>query len=158
MFQRDIWGRLVGPGPVRTERLGLGEIGFGLVTSAGALGGLVGTVSYDWITRPVSLGNIMRVGLVIEPLTHLGLAVTTTPAVALGIFFVFGARAFVWGTTSITIRQRVVPLELQGRVGAVDLVGVFGGLVVGSAIGGVIAQIDGLAAPFWFAFGGSVVF
>ena len=77
---------------------------------------------------------------------------------ALAIFFVFGAHAFVWGTTSITIRQRVVPIELQGRVGAVNLVGVFGGLVVGSAIGGVIAQLYGLAAPFWFAFGGSVVF
>lgn len=141
-----------------TDRLGLGEIGFGLVTSAGALGGLMGTLSYDWITRRVSLGNIMRAGLVIETLTHLGLAVTTTPAVALGIFFVFGAHAFIWGTTSITIRQRVVPIELQGRVGAVNLVGVFGGLVAGSAIGGVIAQLYGLAAPFWFAFGGSVVF
>jgi predicted MFS family arabinose efflux permease len=141
-----------------TERLGLGEVGFGLVTSAGALGGLLGTLSYGWITRRMSLGNIMRVGLVIETLTHLGLALTTTPAVALAIFFVFGAHAFVWGTTSITIRQRVVPIELQGRVGAVNLVGVFGGLVVGSAIGGVIAQLYGLAAPFWFAFGGSVVF
>lgn len=141
-----------------TERLGLGEVGFGLVTSAGALGGLLGTLSYGWITRRVSLGNIMRVGLVIETLTHLGLALTTTPAVALSIFFVFGAHAFIWGTTSITIRQRVVPIELQGRVGAVNLVGMFGGLVVGSAIGGVLAQLYGLAAPFWFAFGGSVLF
>lgn len=141
-----------------TERLGLGEVGFGLVTSAGALGGLLGTLFYDRITRRVSLGNIMRAGLVIETLTHLGLALTTTPAVALAIFFIFGAHAFIWGTTSITIRQRVVPIELQGRVGAVHLVGVFGGLVVGSAVGGVIAQLYGLAAPFWFAFGGSVVF
>ena len=141
-----------------TDRLGLGEVGFGLVTSAGALGGLAGTLPYDWITRRVSLGNIMRAGLVIETLTHLGLAVTTTPGVALAIFFVFGAHAFIWGTTSITIRQRVVPIALQGRVGSVNLVGSFGGLVVGSAIGGVIAQIYGLAAPFWFAFGGSAIF
>jgi predicted MFS family arabinose efflux permease len=32
-----------------------------------------------------------------------------------------------------------------------------GGLVVGSAIGGVIAQHAGLAAPFWFAFVGSAI-
>ena len=38
--------------------------------------------------------------------------------VALAIFFVFGAHAFVWGTTSVTVRQRAVPTELQGRVGA----------------------------------------
>jgi len=62
----------------------------------------------------VSLGNIMRVGLVIETLTHLALALTTSPKVALPIFFVFGAHAFIWGTTSITVRQRAVPTALQG--------------------------------------------
>jgi MFS family permease len=141
-----------------TVRLGMGEIGFGLVSTAGALGGLAGILAYDSITRHVTLANVMRIGLIIETLTHLGLAVTTTPWVALAIFFVFGAHAFIWGTTSITIRQRAVPLELQGRVGSVNLVGVFGGLVIGSAIGGLLAQTYGLAAPFWFGFVGSVIF
>ena len=100
----------------------------------------------------------MRVGLVIETLTHLALALTTRPAVALAIFFVFGAHAFVWHTTSITVRQRAVPTELQGRVGSVNLVGVYGGLVVGSAVGGLIARQWGVTAPFWFAFVGSAVF
>ena len=74
------------------------------------------------------------------------------------VFFVFGAHAFVWGTTSVTVRQRAVPGELQGRVGSVNTVGVFGGLVVGSAIGGLLAQRFGVTAPFWFAFAGSAVF
>ena len=43
-----------------TEQLGLGEVGFGLVTTVGAVGGLAGTLSYGWITRRVSLGNLMR--------------------------------------------------------------------------------------------------
>ncbi|WP_028049297.1 MFS transporter [Cellulomonas sp. URHD0024] len=140
------------------ERLGLGAVGFGLITTVGALGGLAGTLSYGWITRRISLANLMRVGLIIETLTHLGLALTTTPAVALGIFFVFGAHAFVWGTTSVTIRQRAVPTALQGRVGSVNLVGVYGGLVIGAGIGGVLAQRYGITAPFWFAFGGSAIF
>ncbi|MCW2845196.1 MAG: major facilitator superfamily 1 [Nocardioides sp.] len=141
-----------------THRLGMGAIGFGLLTTSSAVGGLVGTTSYGWITRRVSLGNIMRTGLVIETLTHLALALTTVPWVALAIFFVFGAHAFVWGTTSITVRQRAVPSELQGRVGSVNTVGVFGGLVIGSAVGGLIAQHWGVTAPFWFAFVGSALF
>ncbi len=141
-----------------TRRLGLGEIGFGLVTTVSAVGGLAGTFCYGWITRRVSLGDLMRIGLVIETLTHLALALTTSPWVAMPVFFVFGAHAFVWGTTSVTVRQRAVPQELQGRVGSVNLVGVFGGLVVGSGIGGVLAQHFGLTAPFWFAFAGSAVF
>jgi predicted MFS family arabinose efflux permease len=76
----------------------------------------------------------------------------------MAIFFVFGAHAFVWGTTSVTVRQRAVPTVLQGRVGSVNTVGVFGGLVVGSAVGGLLAQRYGVTAPFWFAFAGSAVF
>jgi predicted MFS family arabinose efflux permease len=141
-----------------TERLGLGEVGFGLVATVSAVGGLVGTASYGWITRRVSLGDLMRIGLIVETLTHLVLALTTSPWVAMPVFFVFGAHAFIWGTTSVTVRQRAVPMALQGRVGAVNLVGVYGGMVIGSAIGGVLAQHWGLAAPFWFGFAGSAVF
>jgi predicted MFS family arabinose efflux permease len=141
-----------------TRHLGMGPVGFGLLTTTAAVGGLAGTAAYGWITRRVSLGNLMRIGLVVETFTHLSLALTTSPAVALGIFFVFGAHAFIWGTTSMTVRQRAVPSDLQGRVGAVNVIGVFGGLVVGSAIGGAIAQRWGVTAPFWFAFVGSAIF
>src|SRR4029078_11055881 len=89
-----------------------------------------------WITRRVSLANLMRIGLIVETLTHLALALTTTAWLALLGCFVFGAHRFVWGTTSVTSRQRAVPTELQGRVGSVNLVGVFGGLGVGAALGG----------------------
>ena len=140
------------------QRLGLGEIGFGLLTTFSAAGGLLGTLSYGWITRRVSLGNLMRIGLIIETLTHLGLAVTTIPAVAMAIFFVFGAHAFVWGTTSVTIRQRAVPVDLQGRVGSVHTVGTYGGLVIGAVLGGVLGRELGVTAPFWFAFIGSAIF
>jgi MFS family permease len=141
-----------------TQRLGMGAVGFGLLTTVSAVGGLAGTGAYGWITRHVRLGDLMRIGLVIETLTHLALALTTTPWMALAIFFVFGAHAFVWGTTSITVRQRAVPTELQGRVAGVNGVGMFGGLVLGSGIGGLIARQWGVTAPFWFAFVGSAVF
>jgi predicted MFS family arabinose efflux permease len=139
------------------ERLGLGAVGFGLLSTVGALGGVLGTASYDWLERRVSLGNIMRVGLLIETLTHLGLALTTTAWVAMAIMFVFGAHAFIWGTTSRTVRMRAVPIELQGRVGSLYMIGVFGGIVVGQGMGGVVARAWGITAPFWVAFAGSAV-
>jgi predicted MFS family arabinose efflux permease len=138
-----------------TVHLRLGSIGFGLISTTIAAGGLVGTLSYGWLTKRVSLGDVMRAGLIIETLTHLALASTSSPFVALPVFFAFGAHAFIWGTTSVTIRQRAAPTELQGRVGSVNIVGVFGGLVVGAAIGGLLADRWGVTAPFWFAFGGS---
>ena len=140
-----------------TQTLDMGPIGFGLLTTVVAVGGLVGTAGYDWLERHVSLANIMRAGLIVETLTMLGLAVTTTPWVAMTILFVFGVHAFIWGTTSRTVRMRAVPTALQGRVGSLYSIGVFGGIVAGQAIGGVVATIWGITGPYWFAFAGSVV-
>ncbi len=140
------------------RQLGMGPIGFGTLTTISAAGGLLGTGLYGWLTRRVSLGNIMRAGLIIETLTHLALAVTTSPWLASVIFFVFGAHAFIWGTTSVTVRQRAVPDHLRGRVGSVNTISIFGGLVIGSLIGGVLAARYGVVAPFWFAFVGSAIF
>lgn len=141
-----------------TRRLGMGEVGFGLLTTVSAAGGLVATMAYGWITRHVSLADLMRIGLIIETLTHVALALTTVPWVAMAIMFVFGAHAFVWGTTSMTVRQRAVPMRLQGRVNSVNLIGSFGGLVLGSVVGGSLAEQWGVTAPFWFAAAGSAVF
>lgn len=140
------------------QRLGLGDVGFGLVTTVQALGGLLGVTAYGWLTARVSLAGLMRVGLVVETLTHLVLAATTSAWVAMPVFFVFGAHAFVWGTTSMTIRQRAVPSALQGRVNGVNVIGTFGGLVLGGLVGGWAAQRWGVTAPFWGAFVGSAVF
>jgi predicted MFS family arabinose efflux permease len=140
------------------RQLGLGAVGYGVMTTVSAAGGLLGTALYGWITRRVSLGNVMRMGLILETLTHLGLALTRSAIVAGVIFFLFGAHAFIWGTTSVTIRQRAVPARLQGRVGSVNGICVYGGLVVGSAIGGVLATYWGVTAPFWFGFAGSALF
>jgi hypothetical protein len=79
-----------------SERLGMDAVGFGLLTTAVAVGGIVGTASYSRLERRFSLADIMRVGLLIETFTHLVLALTTSPVVALVTMVVFGAHAFVW--------------------------------------------------------------
>lgn len=140
-----------------SDRLGMDAVGFGLLTTAMAVGGIVGTAAYGSLERRFSLGDIMRVGLLIETGTHLVLALTTSPAVALATMVVFGAHAFVWGTTSTVVRQRAVPDELLGRVTGVYTVGVVGGMVAGIPIGGLLARTFGITAPFWFGFVGSAV-
>jgi MFS family permease len=139
------------------ERLGMGALGFGLITTAMAVGGLLGGASYGWLERHVRLGVIMRGGLIIETLTHLALALTRWSWLALIVFVIFGAHAFIWGTTSTSVRQRAVPAHFQGRVGSVYLTGVVGGIVIGSVLGGLVASAWGVTAPFWFAFAGSAI-
>jgi predicted MFS family arabinose efflux permease len=148
------WGVLV---LYATERLKIGEVGFGLLTTATAVGGVIGVIAYGALERRFRLGDIMRVGLLIETGTHLVLALTTSAAVALVTLAVFGGHAFVWGTTSNVVRQRAVPNELLGRVGGLYRVALVGGLVVGAPLGGLLAAAFGITAPFWFGFAGSAV-
>jgi MFS family permease len=139
------------------DRLGMSDVGFGLLTTALAVGGFVGIAIYGSLERRFSLANIMRVGLSIETATHLVLALTTSQLVALAVMVVFGVHAFVWGTTSTTVRQRAVPDALLGRVTGVYGVAIYLGLVLGAPIGGALAGAFGVTAPFWFGFVGSLL-
>ena len=140
-----------------TERLGLDAFGFGLLITVGAIGGLIGSSSYGWLERHFALSTLMRVGLLLETITHLILATTTSAIIAAVTMTLFGIHAVVWGTTSTTVRQRAVPAALMGRVTSVYMLGNVGGAVIGSIIGGVIAQQLGVTAPFWFGFFGSAL-
>jgi len=139
------------------DRLHMDSVGFGLLTTASAIGGIVGTAAYSRLERRLGLANLMRIGLLIETASHLIFALTVSPAVALVTMVVFGAHEVVWWTTSITIRQRAVPDELLGRVGGIYTVGLTGGIVVGTPIGGLLAKTFGITAPFWFGFIGSAL-
>jgi predicted MFS family arabinose efflux permease len=137
------------------HHLHMSKIGYGLLTTSSAVGGMLAILMYRRLEQRWALANIMRVCLTLEVCTHLSLALDTKGWIAVIIMFVFGAYAFVWGTVSTSVRQRAVPKNLQGRVGSVYLICMVGGLVLGQIVGGAIAQRWGVVAPFWFAFVGS---
>jgi MFS family permease len=146
------WGILVA---YSLHHLHMGEVGYGLLTTSAAAGGLVGTVIYGRLERRFSLATLMKASLSLEVLFHLALALAPAGWAAMVTLFVFGLYGFVWGTVSNTIRQRAVPTRFQGRVASVYMMCVFGGIVVGNALGGVIAEHWGLTAPMWFGFVGA---
>lgn len=148
------WGVLV---LYATDYLQMGPVGYGALTTASAIGGLLATVLFGRLERRFSFATLMRVCLSAEVLMHLAFALTTSGAFAFAIMIAFGAYAFVWATISTTVRQRLVPREFQGRIASVNMVGVYGGLVIGQALGGVIAQVWGPTGPWWFAFVGAAV-
>jgi MFS family permease len=67
-------------------------------------------------------------------------------------FTATAAMAFattVWNTITISLRQRVVPSHLFGRVNSVYRWVVWGSVSIGAAIGGVVSRWWGLRAPFY---------
>lgn len=137
------------------QRMGLDSVGYGLMLTASAVGGVLGTLTYGWFSKRFSGEAIMKVCLSIEVLMHLSMATITWRPWAFIIQFVFGCYAFLWGTLSATIRQRAVPLHLQGRVGSLAFLGTMLGMLIGWPLGGMLARWFGITGPNWFAFIGA---
>lgn len=140
-----------------TGQLGLGDVGYGLLLSASAVGGIVGSLLFPWLERRFSYATLLRTGLVLETFTHLALVLTHQAWVAMGVLFLFGAHTLVWGSVSSTVGQRLVPDRLRGRVNSVYMLGGVGGIALGSLLGGVLGQVFSYRAPFYAGFVGSLI-
>jgi len=131
------------------ERLGVSGFGYGLLLTAMAVGGLAGSLVAPRLQARFSTSVLLRAGLVVESLTHVGLGLAGTAAVAGPVLLAFGLHASVWDATAQTLRQRAVPDELRGRVLSVFMMLGIGGAALGSLIGGPLARVLGITGPFW---------
>lgn len=134
------------------DRLGLSEVGYGLLVASIAVGGVVGALTYGWLERHVHIRDIMRYGLIWEVSTWGILAWTTHWWIALPVLGLFGIHEGYWGATASSVQQRAIPQHLQGRVGSVYQMLLMGGLVAGAALSGLLSDRWGLTAPYWFGF------
>ena len=140
------------------ERLGLDDLGYGLLLTVAAVGGIAGSVAYPTLERRFALATLMRAGLLLETMTHLIFAVTTPPIVAAATMLLFGVHETIWGTTSTTVRQRTVP-KLRSWVAsrASTCWGCTGASSSARSSAALVAQRFGITAPFWLAFVGSAL-
>jgi len=134
------------------ERLHLGSVGYGLLFTAMAVGGVLGAVTGDRLVSWFSATWTIRVGLVIEAATHLVLAASRSAYLVGFALFAFGVHGALWGIVNSSLRQRLTPHAMLGRVGSASLFIAAGGNCVGALLGGAVATRYGLAAPYWVGF------
>jgi len=137
---------------VAEQRLHVGSVGFGLLFTAMAAGGLLGSLLGDRIIALVSATWTIRVGLLIEAGMHLTLAVSRNAYLVGFALFAFGVHGALWGIVGSSIRQRLTPPDMMGRVTSTILFVVAGGNCVGALLGGALASRFGLVAPYWVGF------
>jgi predicted MFS family arabinose efflux permease len=134
------------------ERLHLGAVGYGVLFTCMAAGGLLGSLVGDRIIKAVTATWTIRIGLLIETGMHLALA-TSRSAYFIGfVLFVFGVHGALWGIVGNSLRQRLTPPDMLGRVGSTTLFVAAGGNCVGALLGGVVASTFGITAPYWVGF------
>lgn len=127
----------------------LPEAAFGLLLAVGAVGGVVGA--------SVGTRVVARFGRTRTLVTTTGMTAVSSAVIGASSHSVVAAASLFVGIASITVfnivgqsvRQAVTPSRLLGRVvSAYRFVGL-SSMPVGAALGGVIAEMLGLRAPFF---------
>jgi MFS family permease len=134
---------VVAPGP-----MGLSGAGFGILSATVGVGSLLGT----WLAVPTErrLGRV-RTLVVSVVLSTAGLVVPilTASPVLVGISLaVCGVSMVLWNVITVSLRQRITPDRLLGRMNAsYRLVG-WGTMPLGALLGGALAEALGLRGAF----------
>jgi MFS family permease len=138
----------VAPGP-----MGLSKASFGILLATEGVGALVGT----WLAVPAErrLGRVRTLVLSVVLLAAtLVVYVLTTSPVLVGISFaVSGVAMVLWNVVTVSLRQRITPDRLLGRMNAAYRLVGWGTMPLGALLGGVLAEVLGLRPTFLVAAG-----
>jgi MFS family permease len=138
---------------VRPGPLGLDEVGFGLLTTALAIGSLVGSFIVEPLERRLGRANLLAVSMFGFGAPMMLPAFTTNVFVIGAAWIVGGAIGIGWNVVTVSLRQRIVPDRLLGRVNASYRLLAWGTMPVGAALGGLVGETFGLRSVF-LVFGG----
>jgi MFS family permease len=124
----------------------------GLLTSLGAIGGILGAFSCGLLRRWIGSARIIWVSMLVTapfalllPLTHPGPALT---CYAVGMFM-FSFGAVVYNVHQASFRQLLCPPRLLGRMNATIRFIVWGTLPLGGLLGGALGSWLGNRDALW---------
>lgn len=135
------------------ERLGIGSLGFGLLLTAEATGGLLGAGIASFLGRRLGTGTALSCTATLEGLAVLGLAAAPNAYAAGLALAVCGAGMGATMVLAPSLRQAVVPAHLMGRVASTSRMLAMCAAPFGAFLGGWLATAYGVRTPL-FAAGG----
>jgi MFS family permease len=131
-----------------TSAMGLSEQAYGWLLSTIAVGSLLGSFFADRIERIVGRTRTLVLGFVAGSLFVGAPALTASPYLVGAAFFVGGAGLVVANVVMLSLRQRITPERLLGRVNSGILFVAGGTKPLGAIAAGVLAQLFGVRAVF----------
>jgi MFS family permease len=137
--------------------LGLSDSGVGLLLTSGAVGGLVGSFVAAPAERAIGRARVLLLSVVVVGAAMAAPAVSPTVAVAVVSGAAFSIGGVMWNVITVSLRQRVIPDELLGRVNSGYRLLGWGTIPVGAALGGFVGEVLGLRWVFVLAGAGHVL-
>jgi MFS family permease len=128
--------------------LGLDETGFGVLMTSFAIGSLIGTAIAARAEARLGPSNVLFLTVVVSAIMTAIPAFTSSAWVVGASFAVTGATIIMWNVVTVSLRQRIVPDELLGRVNAGYRLLAWGTQPIGALAGGLLAQLFGVGSVF----------
>ena len=127
--------------------LGLSDAGVGLLFAVSAFGGFVGSFAAGPVEKRLGRTTVLSLSLV------LGAIVLATPGFTRNVFIVAAASVLtaagvMWNVITVSLRQRIIPDHLLGRVNSAYRLLGWGSMPVGAALGGATAEVIGVRPVF----------
>ena len=128
--------------------VGLSEPAFGALLAASAAGMLTGSLVAERVERWLGRGRALLVATLGCALLVAGPALTDNAVLIGAAFLVSGTCSGVWNVITVSLRQRVTPDRLLGRLNSGYRLVAWGSRPFGALTGGLLGQAFGLRAVF----------
>ncbi|RAJ45452.1 putative MFS family arabinose efflux permease [Kitasatospora sp. SolWspMP-SS2h] len=133
------------------DRLGVGTSGFGLLLTAEAVGGLLGSAVASFLGRRLGTGTALTCTAGLEGLAVLGLAAAPNPYAAGLALALCGAGMGATMVLAPSLRQAIVPPHLMGRVASTSRMLAMCAAPLGAFLGGWLAASHDVRTPLYAA-------
>lgn len=141
------------------EILHLDATGFGLLASAGAVGGVAGSFLAARISKSLGSGPSLASTFIVGGGTATVIGFTSSAPVVWVMFALGSFSAVLWNVITVSLRQAIIPDRLLGRVNSVYRLFGWGMMPIGIFLGGLLVEVVdgfsnrelGLRAPFFAA-------
>ena len=114
---------------------------FGVVITGAAVGAVLGSMVVERITQRLSAGTSLLVAIVGMGLTNIAIGLTSWAVVVWCSLLVGGVFIVMWNVITVSLRQRIIPDHLLGRVNSVYRFFGWGTISLGTLFGGVLVSV-----------------
>jgi MFS family permease len=129
------------------EQLGISGASYGLLLTAGAVGGLLGGAAAPRLAAALGTSRALGAAMLCSGVAQV-VMITPNRAIAAAGLAASSATYSILNVIEASLRQRLVPDELRGRVNSALRTICYGAAALGALAGGLLAENAGVRAVF----------
>ncbi|MDO0915973.1 MFS transporter [Streptomyces sp. DT2A-34] len=133
------------------SRLGLPSSAYSLMLVAAAVGSLAGARTAAATAKRLGTRGSLVLSVAVSAVSYLAVAALPWWPLVAVMLAVNSAAVVLWNVCTVSLRQRLAPPDMLGRVTSGYRLAAWGAMPVGAALGGTLAERTGLDAPWAMA-------